>query len=33
MVGSVVADYVTSGSSTDALAIMDPTRFTSGGAS
>lgn len=33
MVGSVVADYVTTGSSTDALAIMDPTRFTSGAAS
>jgi len=30
MVGSVVADLVTTGASADALAIMDPARFTSG---
>lgn len=32
MVGSVVADLVTTGSSSDALGIMDPARFTSGAA-
>ena len=33
MVGSVVADLVTTGSSSDALDIMDPARFTSGASS
>lgn len=33
MVGSVIADYVSTGSSSDALAIMDPSRFTAGASS
>lgn len=33
MVGSVVADIITSGASTDALDIMDPNRFTTGASS